>query len=152
MNSSSIPNVPSLVVGGRVFTDLKNLKVIHFQGGTNTNNTPRLPATASGYTPSGSKAFRILVVELWSVASAIVADVGYADNDIGLDSATAFVNSKGIFGTALGAHGSVFYNNAGLASPMYMTPNLLVPNTKYPAIWVSVTSAVYSGRLYGYEE
>lgn len=88
MNVSTLP-VASLTVGGRVFTDLTNLIIIHCgTAGSNTYSTGRRPNATSGYQVPASRTLRVAAMKiayLSSTGSGTNIGLGYADNDAGLD-------------------------------------------------------------------
>ena len=150
--------IPSLTIGGRVFTDLANLKILFARSaGTGAlNSSFREAGGTAGYVVPASKSFRIDAISAkmtgTAAAGASMGQLLYSDNDAGTEGATAFTNAKypgnssslSTFGTA-----------ASVASPglaRYEEPfNFLVPTGKY--IGLIGTSATVSTivQIYGYE-
>jgi hypothetical protein len=155
--SAAAPNlpaaIPSLTVGGRVFTDTTNLiqAVCFVTGTTNPNCTFRKMSGSAGYTPSGSKSFRILAMKILNNSSANNSSfyVGYSTNDVG-------------FGTTTGPTGAVYvagqstllmFNTTSGISSIEYPMDFTVPNGKYPFISNGTVSSL-SGFviIYGYEQ
>lgn len=150
------PAIPTLTIGGRVFTDLTNLKVLvgGFAGTANGNCTMREASSSSGYTPSGSKAFRILAVQIIaiSVAPGSFAGILYADNDVGLATNTAFTNAVYPGGDS---RGGFFNSSASVVTTTFSYEtalNFRVPNGKYPAVTNNASTFNCGIRIFGYEE
>lgn len=95
-SSSLIVPRPTLTIGGRVFTDLDNL--VHLGGvtGADTNATFSKFDTfaTAGYSPPANENFVILAVRVINLAGTNISiSLGYADNDVGHDSGSAFTNA-----------------------------------------------------------
>lgn len=99
--------------------------------------TPRLAMAAAGYTPRGGKTFRILgwVIKLNAAVTTQGGDLGYADTDIGMESAAAFVNPVSFirnmsYNSPLALNQAV--DNIGLSVGFPDTADApTVPNAKY---------------------
>jgi hypothetical protein len=149
--------IPSLTVGGRVFTDLANLIILYglVQGTTNVNGTfRRQTGTATaGYTPSGAKSFRALAIKTQVQHTTATASyghvIGYSDNDVGVAAAAALTNFKQLGGGASG-FGAINSNNLNVFEyPI----DFVVPNAKYLSQVASHANVVYCvSWVYGYEE
>jgi hypothetical protein len=140
-------NIVSLTVGGRVFTDLTNLKIlVGFVNSTN-NTTPRAPSASAGYQVTAGKTLDILAAScnIFSAGTATF-QMGYADNDVGIGTATAKTN--GVYMTGDSTNGS-FANNS-VVGVQQSAIKFSVPATKYPFI---ESNAAGGGicTLYGYE-
>lgn len=85
----------NLVVGGRVFTDLANLKILSATGSAaGQRATFRDGNDSAGYAVTAGKTLRILAVKLLSIGTgATNALLAQTDNDVGLVSVTAFTNA-----------------------------------------------------------
>ena len=87
--------IPTLSVGGRVFTDLANLLTLsgYCAGGASPRTSFRKPATSAGYAPSG-KTFVVKAIRLNTATTAAASPLSifYSDNDCGIGSATAATN------------------------------------------------------------
>lgn len=147
---------PSLTIGGRVFTDLKNLIRLNcFATGTSTvRSTARLDSASSGYAVPAGKSLRILAARFRNGGGTLAqVAIGYADNDVGITASTALTN--GVFasgsstvGTTVPAAASVAF--AGLAEASL---NFVVPTGKYPVMQKDTASNVdMQCELYGYLE
>lgn len=93
---------PTLEIGGRVFTDLTNLKTLICTAETTNNGTFREINGSAGYQVPVGKKFKVLGVKAL-VANATVqgaAGFSYADNDIGINSASALTNQVQLFGAS----------------------------------------------------
>lgn len=147
----TLGNVPTLTVGGRVFVDLVNLLILGASCDSSNivqYGTFRKPNSSSGYTPSGITTFVFSAVHFQSGVSGTTnfVTVGYGDNDVGSNSATAPTTATVIFGA-----GSLALVNAGTVKEVAIS--FTVPNTKYPYMTkTSINSGdeVYA-LAYGYE-
>lgn len=154
MPSLSLPtSVPSLSVAGRVYTDTASLiEIIAFTNTTTATSfaTPRKGAAASGYTPSGSKAFRVTALRvITSQASSLFPDIGYGDTDIGFSAPAAPTNAVYYTGAAgFGAMGTTVPN----AGSVFEIPvDFTIPNGKYPFVSDGSNTAGGTFQLFGYE-
>lgn len=140
--------IPTLTIGGRVFTDLANLKtLVGYCAGAGGTNTDFRTMAGAVYVVPASKSFRILAVK-FMIATAGTCLFGYCDNDVGVGSATAPTN------------GAYMINSSGqmLVTPIANTNiavefpfDLIVPTGKYP--FASGGGGTFNGTviIYGYE-
>ena len=151
------PAIPTLTVGGRVFTDLENLKVLSAycdcSAGTRYS-TLRLHSASAGYqVPVGRtfKVFAIAAVPLLGVAASRYVYPSYGDNDVGLTSAAAPTNQVFPYGSQASA--VILPSNA---SPTAANPRLEmsirqdIPAGKYPAI-LGTAGLEFTVYVFGYE-
>lgn len=117
-------------------------------------------ANGVGYTPSGSKAFRVRVMRAVVITgnSGTLATLTYQDNNPGWASATTFTNPVYFAGwSATGQGGFIPAANATVGNASYennagcVTTDFLVPNGKYVGTKGDGTN-VYYAQVYGYEE
>lgn len=144
----TLGTIPTLTVGGRVFTDLSTLITVvgSIVQATGTNSTCRAPVATAGYQVTTGKTYTI-----WA-ASYVSHVVGvfqllYTDNDTGTPGATAFTNPK--------------YYNSDSANPIFITAASVstvsrevffaVPALKYVSLLTGTGSMVGSCWFYGYE-
>ena len=146
--------IPSLTVGGVVFTDLQNLIVlVSFCNSTASHtSTPRKWNGSAGYQVTAGKTLKIRAMRMQIPVATAGVDaphtLGYADNDVGLDGTTAHTNLVYIGGSSGISTG--LYGISAVAS-FYESPIWLdVPATKYVA---HLTNATHLERimLFGYE-
>lgn len=146
--------VPSLTIGGRVFTDISNLIVLC--GGPATAarfSTLRRPNGSAGYQITAGKTFRIEAIVIFSGTAASIATYNllYGDTDVGLDSAAApttpvYCGGGATVYTAMVGRGT---GGASEQFPQVFHPHFDIPATKYACITVDkAASAVF---VYGYE-
>ncbi len=146
-----IPTAPTLTIGGRVFTDLTNLKILYCAGATGTPRSACREANGTaGYLPSGSNKFRILAMVIsGGTAGVSNTTVSYGDNDVGFLSNTAVTNQVFLAGT------SNSYMVMGQLGGRYgfneIAINFLVLNGKYTIIETGVAGDIRF-TVYGYEE
>ena len=151
------PAIPTLMVGGRVFTDLENLKVLSAycdcSAGTRYS-TLRLYTGSAGYQVPVGKTFRVLataVIPLLGVAASRFVNPSYGDNDVGFTSAAAPTNNAFPAGSQ-SASQLVPANVSGTAAdPRIETPfRFDVPAGKYIAAsgTLGIEFTIY---VYGYE-
>lgn len=153
--------IPSITIGGRVFTDLANLKILsgYSTNATNCRFTPaeqKSTVSTAGYQVPVGKRFNVQAVRITLTASTAsngerAMRINYADNDVGaLGTATAFTNEVATVGgaviaSALGAGG------AALSTPVYEKAcSLWIPAQKYLACQGELASTVLV-EIYGYE-
>lgn len=148
-------SLPSIQVAGRVFTDLKNLiHLVTAVDAANSRGTFRDQNNTAGYAVPANFQLRILAVRAKSssaVANSFLA-IGYADNDVGLKSATAFTNLKtpGAAGaTAVAELQTTTNSPASVAECLF---NFVVPAGKYPCVDGSGGATLAYIELYGYLE
>lgn len=146
--------VPSITVGGRVFTDLANLITLGFYYNTNAGSTGRLASASSGYQIPAGKSFKAMAFKgLINVAGTSGVALSYysqTDNDVGMDSATVFTNPVNAFAQSglscmFGANGPV---GSVVEGPL---PDFLVATGKYMSTQRSGAAAEYAViYVYGY--
>jgi len=142
-------NAPGLTVGGRVFTDLKNLIVLRalIGAGGNLYGTARQLNASAGYQVPTGKTLRVWAVrEVTSVVNQAV-NIGYGDDDKGTSSASAPTNAVwqgGGVSLVLGKNSSQY------GSYEYPT-NFAIPAQKYPAAYTDSTGGVVV-EMWGYLE
>lgn len=154
MSQNLVGNMPSLTIGGRVFTDLDNLKTLY--GFTNTaanisGSTFREFDGTAGYQVPVGKKFVLLAMQCMSVTTTgTVGTVGYCDNDIGLGSNPASATNPVYCG------GSNIIRPFGLSGASITTETAYpiyfeVPAEKY--LFIDDTNATAYGyyKFYGYE-
>lgn len=148
------PALPSITVGGRVFTDLKNLIVLRTAitnvGGA-TNGTGRLNTGSAGYQVTAGKTLKIKAVRAFGQTFTAAGGfyVCYSDNDVGVVSTTAFTNAK----YSGNSSSLAICLNVNAIGVWYETAfDFDVPATKYAGAQQS--SGTYQGMIeyYGYEE
>jgi hypothetical protein len=127
----TIGNVPTVTMGGRVFTDLDNLIYLSGAVPTGARCTLRKNNGSAGYQVTTGKTMTIYAaVGFPSTTSYGNFTLFYADNDVGQSSSTALTN--GVYLNGDSASRIIFYqaNNAstwGIGSPC----NFAVPAQKY---------------------
>lgn len=146
--------VPTLTACGRVFTDLTNLIILYGSVVTAGHwTTLRKAGATSGYTPSGSKAFKTVCVT--GACDTNSANCGmrlvYGDTDVGLDGASAPTNPKYIAGDSTF---EVSFAPIGSTTSPQLTPinsyiDFVLPNTKFLAVG---QTAAQRSIVYGYEQ
>lgn len=144
----TLGTVTTITVGGKVFTDLTNLKILHcFTSSTGGNGTFRLNGTSVGY-QAGANGFQIQAVRAFTATSGIDSSgqLLYSDNDVGFNSTTAFTNPVYSYGVA-GAADLLFKTGTIFETAV----NFTIPNTKYVSFAAPTATSIYSIVVYGYE-
>lgn len=153
----TLGNIPNLVVGGRVFTDLTNLIVLAAYVTTASNRaTFRKINTSAGYAVTAGKTLTIYAAKataassLSTTSAVTTATFAYSDNDVGLDTATAFTNPVYEIGdvnfhtiNAYPAAGNMNINEVGGL-------NFQVLQNKFPGFVNAGAGQLYI-YVYGYE-
>ncbi len=151
---SNLGTIPTLSVGGRVFTDLTTLIVL--AGGNLTINrysTLRKPNGTAGYQVTVGKTLRIDACRIWTTSTGGLCNVGllYGDTDVGLDSASAPTTA-----VSYGGSSSVYVGFQGTAAsgvesqaPAEITPFFSVVAQKYAAMLSD--RAATNMTAFGYE-
>ena len=88
----TLGTIPTLTVGGRVFTDLTNLIILYGMSTTSTHNwsTLRKQNGSSGYTVTSGKTLTINAVTcITPNSTAPAVSLLYGTSDVGLDSGSA---------------------------------------------------------------
>ncbi len=89
----TLGNVPSLTVGGRVFTDLTNLIVLTAAHSAGNLSTLRLPGASSGYQVPAGKTLKIWAIRQYTTSSYVApTSLGYGDTDVGYNSGSTPTN------------------------------------------------------------
>lgn len=148
--------LPCVIVGGVVFTDLDNLvELVSYADGTAgaRYSTMRLPSASAGYQVPASKSFYLRATRIGVVSGAganKMAFPGYGDTDVGLTSAAAPTNV-----TWPGASSDASFivppsisattQNPYIENPFFFT----VPTAKYPCVLVS-SGLLIAAHYFGY--
>ena len=140
--------IPSLEVGGRTFTDLNNLIIVHAQVRSASGYTPFRKDDGTDYTPSVGKSFRVLAMRL----HATTASAGiylFTTTVAQVEEAGAAAAGRVDYNYGFNAAGTAFYGG-GVGFYTEHTINWLVGNSLFPGMFsTSANSGVW---LYGYEE
>lgn len=143
----TLGTIPTITVGGMVFTDLSTLIVLGTLAGSGNRGTFRNTAASSGYSVTSGKTLTIWAIDIVSTqpTSDIEVTLAYSDNDVGFASATAFTNPVYEFGATNQFHGlAPAYGSRGSWATKFP-----VPAAKYPGVLNSNGQA--SIYAYGYE-
>lgn len=141
--------IPTFTVGGVVFTDLENLITLFgsMAGAANGNSSLRIGNGTAGYQIPVGKTLYVRAIE-WDVLTVATTGftVGYADNDVSIESNTGFTNQVGPAGSP-GAAAKFGGNTVGIYSrSIFFT----IPAGKY-AICTNAGGALSAGlKMYGY--
>lgn len=148
MNIQSVAAVENLSVGGRLFYNLAALKILTtITTGAATGNSTFVDGVGSAYTPSGIKTFQVCAVKMIVlVANASRFSFGYADNNVGQASNTAFTNGVSFWDGL-----NIVAINVGQEYYYYFGSNCIVPNGKYPFVTTSGNDVRASYQMFGYE-
>lgn len=88
--------IPTLTIGGRVFTDLDNLKILYGMTGSVSGHYSSFKTEAGvNYVVPAAKTFRWMAVQYVledTTLAGKVTNLGYGDNAVGIDSATPPTN------------------------------------------------------------
>lgn len=155
-HAAVLGQIPTLLIGGRTFTDLKNLiELVAFTSGSGapTYGTFRLPNSSSGYAVTTGKTFTIAAVRWYNETQATVPSqltACYGDTDIGISSTSAPTNVVYVGGAFITTFGA----QAGTTLPTISETTLkfAVPAGKYPCVYQNQNSASLKVRIFGYEE
>lgn len=129
-NAAIFGQIPTLTVGGLLFTNPTALKVLYSRASSGTRTTARLPSGTAGYQVPAGKTYSLYALRCTSYGTNDGFSLLYADNDVGLRSGTAFTNPVYFVGDS----GAAF--NGGAAGvtqewSFYGSP-FVVPANKYP--------------------
>lgn len=155
--------IPSLSLGNnnqlgqRLFTDTN---IIALQAATNSNvysgfrKLNLMSAAASGttniYTPSGSKTFVCWMMYFQNIsASAFEPTLGYGDTAIAFDAAAE--PTTPIYNGGMKGIGAMRYNFTALTITPMPLPGIVIPNGKYPFLYVDTAGSGTRVMLWGYE-
>lgn len=150
------PAIPSLTVAGRVFTDLENLTHLRgFAEGTTTVRASfrKLTAVAGYQVPTGKK-FVVKAIRCCSTVSSSNANLmfllAYSDNDVGINSSTAFTNAVYVGGSSnLASIGGLSEVKDDVQE---FVTNFEIPAGKYVGMQALASAAnSVSVDLFGYE-
>lgn len=145
-----IPPVSTITVGGvqLLLNGLIVLKGVVNNAASGLNACPRKLGVGSGYTPSGSKNFRIYAISGRGFNASGTIEIIYADNDVGIATNTAFVNLVYPVG-ANNISAAVFNLGATTNDTNETGFHFIIPNGKYIGI---VGGGSASVTIFGYEE
>lgn len=158
MGTVLIPSTrPAMVIGGRLFTDLDNLKVLtsNFQGPTNRYGTFRDEGVSSGYQVGASTTLKIWAYRVYnfhSVANGI--NLLYSDADVGIATSTAHTNPVYLGGTS-GSVSWIGSSNTIDASGVGIIEGALFfecASSKYPGGDIGGATHTGTARIYGYDD
>ena len=132
----TLGNVDSLTIGGVTFTDLTNLIVLTGAvGAINNKTTLRKPDGTAGYQVTVGKTLThravMLQIKNSTVTSTTYPKFQYSDNDVGVDTVTAFTNP-------------VFYGGDTFNATFGLNVQALAASNHFPIFW-SVPATKYSG-------
>lgn len=153
--STLVPGTrPSLTIAGREFVNLNSL--IHLKAYLVSGNAICTPVkaeqiTSGGYTPSGSKRFRVDAVRITVLTAVANTGIGfgYQDTDPGFQYNTSPTNGKQVGGVAAGVQFNFSIHTVGTAD---FPCGLIVPNGKYLYVGNSSgTVGTYTVDIFGYE-
>ncbi len=149
----TLGTIDSLTIAGRTFTNLSGLIIVYGSILTTSHSaTFRKANGASGYTPSGSLAFKGYALRL---SPSTVASTGgsyslaQSDNDVGLDSATSLTNPVYIAGSANAF--AIAPPQTLAALPIDFAIDIPVLNGKYLTLNDSGGVGRIDAIVYGYE-
>lgn len=143
--------IPSMVVGGRVITDLTNTKFLsgRVNGAGNGNSGCRIMGGSSGYQVPASKTFKVIAILAQGVYTSGSIMLGYADNDLGTASATAPTNP--VYAMSTSASVALFAGAATVAGYSQGIINFDIPTGKYPFLSNNADTTNGSIIILGYE-
>lgn len=149
--------IPTLTIGGRVFTDLENLKVLSAycdcSAGTRYS-TLRLHSASAGYQVPVGKTFKVLavaVIPLVGAAASRYAYPVYGDNDVGFASAAAPTNAVFPYGNQTAS--VILPSNTvptAANTRLEMAIRQDIPAGKYPAV-LGTLGLEFTAYVFGYE-
>lgn len=137
----------SLIIGGRTFTDLDNLIILAgYVVGGNYTTVRELNATA-GYEVTAGKTLKILAIENTPVDAGSSVDIGYGDDDKGVNAVSSPPTNAV---PVCGAIANMDFGASGAYIQRQQAINFEVPEGKFPYIHIAAakTSSV---MLYCYE-
>lgn len=143
-------SVDTLVVAGRTFLDLANLKVLLTRTGAATSNgTFRELNASAGYQVPNDKKFVVKAI-VWGgqEAAGNMPTLCYSDNDVGVNSSTAFTNVVNMAAIA----NNMFADGptAGSYQNMYID-DFEIPAGKYIGVADGNTTDINLFQIFGYE-
>lgn len=151
----TLGTIPTLTVGGVVFTDLTNLIILKAYLLTASNHSTMRKVTGSaGYQVTTGKVltFRAYdaVVETTSSTGPFFS-MSYTDNDCGSDSATAPTNQVFEGGAATIARYGTWSAVPTNGAPYQGLSFFQIPSQKYCTLDVKTGTVITIARTYGYE-
>lgn len=139
----TLGTIPTVTIGGRVFTDLTNLLILQsFTGNASRRGTFRLGQT--GYQAVNTLTIYALEAHAAS-ATAMQFQLAYGDTDLGFDSASALVTPVYEFGGYAGTR----HTTAAVGVARQFACKHQTPTGKYPA--VDFLSSSGTVTAYGYD-
>lgn len=148
--SAATSSVPILAVGGRVFTDLDNLKMLVGNiDRTSGFATLRDVNASSGYQVPAATTFRVAAVEIIYSGFISAVEIGYGDTDVGMQSASAPTNVV----YPGGSQSNFSIVGPGTNSSYQTSMQIDIPTGKYPCVGSlgAAGSAQAAVKVYGYE-
>jgi len=149
MQTTPFP-LQNVTVANHQFVDVSSIKELHASFTTGgSGGTFRLPNGTSGYAVTALKTLRIRALKILP-RSAATGDIYICqtDNDVGVDSGTAFTNPSYLGGSA-----AMFINPpATIGVTFEVALNFTVAAGKYLSIRDSAGTARIHAIAYGYEE
>ncbi len=152
----TIGTIPTLTVGGRVFTDLTTLIILKAHVSGNTRSTMRKSSGSTGYQVTAGKTYTVHALQAMAATtlSATGASVSFTlaqvDADIGLDVATAFTNP--VYSAGAVAEIDLCINPGPGSGTIVQSPCAFFPvaATKYLGV---LSASTYLNQLFsfGYE-
>lgn len=147
----TLGTIPTLTIGGRVFTDLTTIKMLYARQGGDVRSSFRLANGTSGYAVTGGTTLTVYAVAIIpNDSSTIGFQLAYSDNDVGSDTNTAFTNPVYWMGASNALHQVAAVGSGMPEAVRSFALNFQVLAAKYPGLQIS-TAARFSMILYGYE-
>jgi hypothetical protein len=140
------PQIPgSILIAGALI--IPSISLIATNNG-NGNSTMRKINGAAGYTPSGANKFYLQAVRLSINDTLGQPNIGYSDNDVGINTATGYTNLK-LFASMTASLMTAFVNTvANPYTEWYFPDPFAVPNGKFVAFQLGKNSIC---QIFGYE-
>ena len=142
----TLGTIPTLTVGGYVFTDLSNLIILVALANTGLFSTLRKvnANTGAGYTPSGGTAFHCKAYKSHNTGTVQNFGPLYGNTDVGFTSGSG-PTSQIYEASGSSTNTATFVAQAGLTDH---STNFIIPNGKYMSAYLN-----YNGGLqaFGYE-
>lgn len=155
----NLGTIPTLTVGGRVFTDLTTIIILGgYCGGSSAQKTTARKANGTaGYAVTSGKtlthyAYRGTALQYTSsVGSSGLHKLSYSTNDVGMAGNTSFSGQVYMFGDATASGVGSAIAAASVNGVYESALNFAVPQNDYTGMESSSTSAPAGFLLYGYE-
>lgn len=144
----TLGTVETLQIGGRVFTDLTNLIKIGGYVSSTTKTTLRKSGSSSGYQVTALKTLTLAAITMTltgAAGSSPSGQIGYADNDVGLNQSTSLTNPNYIFADSV----ANWVSNEQNTQPQVLHIDFPVPASKYVFVLGNGTTLLYFA--FGYE-